>query len=119
LGSNEAAAPPKVDESVTVLDNVKVSVTSTNWQSKYGSVVVEEGFKKLEVTMSGSGDADLYVRVNRNPTVYTFDCQSVTAGTSAESCTIDLAGFEAKTYFVRARSKTPGTTVSVVAKKIR
>jgi hypothetical protein len=117
--NDEAAAPPKVDETVTVLNNVKVSVTSTNWQSKYGSVVVEEGFKKLEVTMSGSGNADLYVRVNRNPTVTAFDCKSVTAGTSTETCTIDLPGFETKTYFVRARSKTPGTTVSVVAKKIR
>jgi Transglutaminase elicitor/Bacterial pre-peptidase C-terminal domain len=117
--NDEAAAPPPVDETVTVLDDVNVSVTSTNWQSKYGSVVVEEGFKKLEVTMTGSGDADLYVRVSRNPTVYTSDCKSVTAGTSAETCTVELSGFEEKIYFVRARSKTPGTKVTVVAKKIR
>ena len=117
--NDEAAGDRLVDEEVTVLDHANVSTTSTSWKSKYGSVVVEEGYKKLEVTMSGSGAAELYVRVNRNPTVYAFDCKSVKSGTSAQSCTVDLGGFETKTYFVRARSKTPGTTVTIVAKKVK
>ena len=116
--NEEAAAQELVEEEVTVLDNVTVRKTSTNWGSKYGSLNVEQGNKKLEVTMSGTGAAELYVRKGRNPTVYSFACKSVAPGTSSQSCTADVA-FEGGTYFVRARSKTPNTVVSIVAKKLK
>lgn len=116
--NDEAAAAPVVEDTVTVLDGVVVKQTGTSWASKYGSVVVEPGYKKLEVTMTGTGAAELYVRVGRNPTVYAYDCKSTTAGTSNQTCTANVS-FNGNTYFVRARSKTPGTTVSVVAKKLK
>lgn len=116
--NDEAAATAAPEEVVTLLDNVEVVKTGTSWQSKYASVVVEQGYKTLEVNMTGSGDADLYVRVGRNPTVYTYDCKSTNAGTSNESCSVKVS-FSGNTYFVRARSKTPGTKVTVTAKKVK
>jgi leucyl aminopeptidase len=74
--------------------------------------------KQLKVTMTGTGDADLYVRRGQNPTVYTFNCSSVTASTSNESCTVDVAS-GGGIYYVRARTRTPDTSVSVVAEKVR
>lgn len=116
--NDEAAATAPAEETVTILDNVTVKGTGTSWSSKYGSVVVEPGYKKLEVTMTGTGAAELYVRVGRNPTVYANDCKSTTAGTSAQTCTVNVS-FSGNTYFVRARSKTPGTAVTIVAKKLK
>jgi hypothetical protein len=113
-----AAAQPLVEEEVTVLDNVTVRKTGVTWASKYGSLNVEQGYKKLAVTMTGSGAAELYVRKGKNPTVYSFGCKSVTTGTSDQTCTTDVA-FEGGTYFVRARSKTPGTTVTITATKLK
>jgi hypothetical protein len=116
--NEESAGDQLVEETVTILDNVTVRDTGTTWASKYGSIVVEKGYKKLEVTMSGTGDADLYVRVGKNPTVYAHDCKSVTPGTSDERCTVNVS-FDGNTYFVRARSKTPGTKVTIVATKTK
>jgi len=117
LNEEAAGEPPLADETVTVLDNVTVRKTGTTWASKYGSIVVEKGYKNLEVKMPGTGDADLYVRVGRNPTIYKYDCKSVTEGTSEESCSVKVS-FDGNTYFVRARSKTPDTTVTVTATKL-
>jgi hypothetical protein len=115
---NDLAAEAQVtQDTVTVIDGYSFG-TSTSWRSKYASVVVEPGYKKLEVKMTGDGDADLYVRAGSNPTVYSYTCKSVTAGTSNESCSIDVAP-EGKTYFVRARTKTAGTKVTVVATKTK
>ena len=117
--NDEAAGPQVVEETITLLNNVSVKKTGTSWDSKYGSVVVEPGYKNIEVTMTGTGDADLYVRIAKNPTVYTFDCKSVTAGTSEERCTAKVPSFNGGTFFVRARSRTPNTTVTVTAKKLK
>ena len=92
--------------------------SGTTWRSKYATINVEAGVRQLKVTMSGTGDADLYVRRGQNPTVYTFNCSSTTAGSSAETCTTDIPS-TGGIYYVRARTRTPGTTVSVVAEKIR
>lgn len=98
---------------VTVMENQTLA-TSGNWVSKYGTVEVQPGSTRLEITMSGEGDADLYVRARRNPTVTTFDCRSVTLGTSVERCTVKVPS-TAGTYYVRARTRTPGTKVTVTA----
>ena len=92
--------------------------SSTYWRSKYAAVPVEPGVRQLKVTMTGTGDADLYVRRGQNPTIYTFNCSSATAGTSSETCTTDVSS-TGGTYYVRARTRTPGTTVSVVVEKIQ
>lgn len=92
--------------------------TSGSWTSKYVAIDVAAGVKKLEVTMTGTGDADLYVRRGANPTIYTHNCKSVTSGTSNETCTVDVSA-SGGTYFIRARTRTPGTTVSITANLIR
>ena len=91
--------------------------TTSRWKSKYVALDVEEGVTRIDVTMTGTGDADLYVRKNRNPTVYTHNCGSVTAGTSNESCSVSVNS--PGTYFIRARTKTPGTVVSITVEKQR
>ena len=116
--NDEAAGgvtPPP--DKVQLLQNHTIS-TSGQWNSKYANLEVEAGVKQLKVTMTGSGDADLYVRRGQNPTVYTFNCSSTTAGTSDETCTVDVAS-SGGIYYVRARTRTPGTTVSITAEKLR
>src|SRR5262249_27255982 len=115
LNDRAAGAQPSND-TVTAID--RFTFTQSAWTSKYATVVVESGFRKLVVEMSGTGDADLYVRAGANPTIYTYTCKSATAGTSNESCTIDVPS-AGQTYIVRARSKTPNTTVTVTARKLR
>jgi hypothetical protein len=117
--NDQAAAitPPASDTTVTVMTNLAIPTTSGTWKSKYASVTMEAGFQKLEVTMSGTGAAELYVREGRNPTVWTYGCKSTTAGTAVQTCTLPTE--TGKTYFVRARTKTPNTVVTVVAKKLK
>jgi len=113
LNEESAGADEIADVESVLIDNYAFSTTGS-WQSKYASIVTDPRHKKLVVTMTGTGDADLYVRANKNPTLSSYTCKSVTAGTSAETCTVDLTP-DGKTYFVRARTRTPGTTVTVKA----
>lgn len=46
---------------------------------------------KLEVAMTGTGDADLYVRRGLQPTLSAYDCRPYKGG-SAESCAVDGGG---------------------------
>jgi serine protease len=91
--------------------------TSSRWKSKYVALDVEQGVTRLDVTMTGTGDADLYVRKGRNPTVYVHNCKSVTADTSSETCSVAVSS--PGTYFIRARTRTPGTVVSITAETVR
>lgn len=109
--------PPVTNESVELLKDYDMRGDTSRWKSKYVAMDIEDGVRTLEVTMTGTGDADLYVRKGQNPTVYTHNCKSVTAGSSTEKCTVSING--AGTYFIRARTKTPGTVVSISATKIR
>ena len=112
-----AQAPPAADATVTLMNNVAISTTAGTWKSKYASLTIEAGFQKLEVSMSGTGAAELYVRVDRNPTVWVYGCKSTAAGTATQTCSMTVEA--GKTYFVRARTNTPDTAVTVVAKKIK
>jgi hypothetical protein len=40
--------------------------------------------------MTGTGDADLYVKIGGKPTTSTYDCRPYKTG-SNESCTVNLA----------------------------
>ena len=54
------------------------------------------------------------------PTSKPESSQAVTiAGTSEERCTAKVPSFNCGTFFVRARSKAPNTTVTVTAKKLK
>jgi hypothetical protein len=106
-------AQPAADR-VTLLDGYRLG-TST---SKYVSLVVEPGYKKVVFTMTGTGDADLLVRKGRNPTVYINDCHARTPGSSNETCTVNVSTSGA-TLYVRARPRAANSTVTIVAEKQR
>ena len=44
---------------------------------------------KYELSIKGSGDADLYVKVGATATARTYDCRPFKSG-SNESCTVDV-----------------------------
>lgn len=46
----------------------------------------------LAVDVSGSGDPDLYVRWNEQPTIERFDCRSATRSSASERCVITVPG---------------------------
>ena len=115
--SDEAAAMTTTPDEVKLFD----ALGFTNGQSKYAAVVVAAGVKKLQVSMTGTGDADLYVRKGQNPTLTTFNCRGKTAGTATESCTVNVA-VSGGTYYVRVKPVSVGgtyPTVTVTALKVR
>ncbi|MFD2179571.1 pre-peptidase C-terminal domain-containing protein [Veronia pacifica] len=63
---------------------------------------VEAGVGALRVKSSGgTGDADLYVRVNQSPTINTYDCRPYSSGNS-ESC--DVTASEGDVVFIGLRA---------------
>jgi hypothetical protein len=106
---NESAAPGSLPgpSTVTLFDNV--TVTSA---SKYQTIGVPAG-AKLTVKMTGTGNADLYVKLGRKPTVYNFDKAS-TGATSSETVTL-TAPAAGGTYYVRVRPMASTSKVTVVA----
>ena len=54
------------------------------WQHR--AITLPEGFDTLEVSISGKGEADLYVRHKKMPNFFKFDCRPYLWG-SEESCT--------------------------------
>jgi hypothetical protein len=113
LNDESAGGVQPAPTTVTLLQNHTIN-TSGSWNSKYVSHQVPAGTRRVRYDMTGTGDADLYVRRGQNPTIYINNCNSVTAGTSTESCTVDIAS-TGGTYYVRARTRTPGTTVTITA----
>ncbi|HLL21502.1 MAG TPA: PPC domain-containing protein, partial [Kofleriaceae bacterium] len=78
---------------------------------------------RIEVHMTGTGDADLYVKRGAAPTTAVYDCRPY-AGGSQEDCTssqfyasgpakfwIGINGYTAATATVTVKYRTPGTTV--------
>ena len=64
------------------------------------------------VAMSGSGDADLYVKIGSAPTTTSYTCRPYVAGMS-ETCTITLASTNAIYVMVKGVAVTSSYTVSV------
>ncbi|MBI4508578.1 MAG: pre-peptidase C-terminal domain-containing protein [Deltaproteobacteria bacterium] len=72
------------------------------------------GGAKVEITMSGTGNADLYVKLGRRPTPTSYDFKS-TGATSDEKITF-TAPAAGGTYYVRTRGMATQSVVTVVAK---
>ena len=73
-----------------------------------GPFAVQPG-SQLRVLMSGTGDADLYVRFGSRPTLTSYDCRPYVDASSNEQCVltvpanatsvfVDVRGFQAATY---------------------
>lgn len=81
-------------------------------QWKYYYISVPSGRAFLEVTITGTGDADLYTRFGSKPTASSYQCRPYAAG-SSETCVhnapaagqwwIGVHGYSAATVTVKAR----------------
>ncbi len=71
------------------------------------------GGATVKITMTGTGNADLYVKLGRRPTTSSFTKKSVTS-TSSETVTF-TAPAAGGTYYVRTRGMTTTSVVTVVA----
>jgi hypothetical protein len=79
---------------------------------KYATPVLAAGTYTFDMT--GTGDADLYVRIGAAPTTATYDCRPYKTG-SNESCTVTLAQPAPINVMVRGYATT--STVTLVGKK--
>jgi hypothetical protein len=117
VGLPGGGGSPSLEEK-KLFDNEKVtySPTSGKWSRPLG---VPAGVKKVTITMTGTGNADLYIRVGAAPTVYTHLKKATGPGATKEF-TVDVPASGAN-YFVRVRvpSLTGSATVSVTAKLSR
>ncbi len=107
--ADRATLPGPAGETTVLFSNEKVVSAS-----KYATVGVPGG-KTLTVTMTGtgSGNADLYVKIGRKPTLTSFDRAS-TGATSSETVSVTAPG-AGGTYYVRVRPTTGTSFVNVTA----
>jgi hypothetical protein len=68
-----------------------------------------------EFKMTGTGDADLYVKVGREPTMSSYDCRPYKTG-SAETCKVTLA--QPAPIGVMIHGYATSSTFKVVGKKL-
>ncbi len=79
------------------------------------SITVPAGTASLTVTLTATGDADLYLRRGAPPLLNFYDCASFTE-TGSETCTVDAP--TAGTWFIRVEGFDPysaGTLTATVA----
>jgi hypothetical protein len=104
---DESAAPGGGPNATTLIDHKQL-----NGVSAYATIGVAGG-QKLTVTMTGTDNADLYVRLGAKPTIYTYSAKS-TGPTSSETVTV-TAPAAGGTYYVRARPISGNAVVTVTA----
>ena len=77
------------------------------------TIAVPANAMNLVVTITGSGDADLYVLKNGTPTTATYTCRSWATG-NTETCTINnpTAG---TTYYIAVRAYSAFSGVNLKA----
>lgn len=70
---------------------------------------------RYSFAMTGSGDADLYVKLGSQPTTSSYDCRPYENG-SVEQCTVTLN--ETKTVHVMVRGYAASSTFRLIGKKL-
>ncbi|ESP92114.1 pre-peptidase C-terminal domain-containing protein [Pseudoalteromonas luteoviolacea] len=87
-----------------------LSANKSNWNFK--TFEVPAGASKLTVKISGgTGDADLYIRLNSQPTTSSYECRPYENG-NTETCTITNPGAGTWHLGVRAYEAYSGVTLS-------
>ncbi len=81
---------------------------------KFPTPVLAAGTYQFAMTGTG-GDADLYVKIGREPTATSFDCRPYKTG-SNETCEVTLA--QPAAIFVQVRGYATNSTFKLVGKKI-
>ncbi|MEO8701475.1 MAG: PPC domain-containing protein [Kofleriaceae bacterium] len=84
-----------------------------NEKKSYSTPVLEAGDYQFSIT--GSSDADLYVRTGSAPTTARFDCRPYLTG-SAESCTVKLS--QPAAIFVMVNGYAATSNFEIVGKKL-
>ncbi|MCB1606726.1 MAG: pre-peptidase C-terminal domain-containing protein, partial [Xanthomonadales bacterium] len=81
----EAPIPIALENTVSVAGST--NSTSTNSDFREYTVTIPAGTANLTiVTTAATGDVDLYVRFDSNPTLNTFDCRSNNGGSADDAC---------------------------------
>src|SRR5262249_49066553 len=83
-----------------------------NEARNYSTPVLAAGSYQFAIT--GSGDADLYVRIGAAPTLSQFDCRPYKTGAN-ESCTVQLA--EPASIFVMVNGYSATSSFDLAGKK--
>jgi hypothetical protein len=94
--SGESATPP---QSSGTPHSASTSGDVSQGQEVQLSPLDVLGGSNLRVTMSGSGDADLYLRFDGQPTLQAFDCRPYLEG-SSESCNLDVPANASQAYIM-------------------
>jgi hypothetical protein len=84
-----AYAPDAIRDGDEVIATEAVEVADCAW-AQLGPYLVADG-GSIEVTLDGTGDADLYVRRGAAPDEVTYDCRS-DGGGSRETCVVEGGG---------------------------
>lgn len=83
----DSDVPVDPEESKTVTEEYEDSVTKGAW-IHYGPFNSKQD---IDVVMSGTNDADLYVKKDSQPTSSDYDCRPYKSG-SAENCSLEGSG---------------------------
>jgi hypothetical protein len=83
-----------------------------NAEQKYETPALAAG--KYKFAMTGTGDADLYVKVGKAPTTASYDCRPYKTG-SAETCTVSLN--TTAPIYVMVRGYSTSSTFKLVGSK--
>ena len=103
-GGGSTEPTPVLDVSGTV---------AKNGTRRFKAANLEAGSYTFELT--GSGDADLYLRAGLSPTTTSYDCRSNGVGTSKETCQLDVPA--GATLYVGVRGRATSSSFRLVARK--
>ncbi|MDX1474362.1 MAG: M20/M25/M40 family metallo-hydrolase [Reinekea sp.] len=111
-GNMSDTPPPDPDPSDEVTDVFNGSV-SRNQEQSFGPLSVKAN-TMVSISMTGTNDADLYVRVGAAPTTSSYDCRPYKNG-SNETCSVSVSGNDSDVYIMVRGYSSAVSTVSVSA----
>ncbi|MGE0550989.1 MAG: PPC domain-containing protein [Kofleriaceae bacterium] len=115
VGEQDNTYTPGPSGPVEAWEGLKVTFPVAQYEMKQFSTPIIEAGRYL-FAMSGTNDADLYVRVGSEPTLSKYDCRPYKVG-STETCEITIA--RPTQIFVGVRGFSPlGSRIDLVGKKL-
>ena len=72
----------------TMANGQSVSDSVARNQSSFFRIYVPEGMTEMVVTTTGNADANLFVRYDKQPSTYSYNCRSIVVGSTYETCRI-------------------------------
>ncbi|WP_411744109.1 M20/M25/M40 family metallo-hydrolase [Reinekea sp.] len=109
---NMSDTPPDPEPGTDVTETFTASV-ARNQEAPFGPISAAAN-SSVSVTMTGSNDADLYVRVGSAPTTSNYDCRPYKSG-SAEQCTVTVGSNDSEVYIMARGYSQAASIVSIDA----